>query len=187
MGDDRAGEVPRGGPRGLPRWAASLRFKLVLLVILAMGPALAVVVHGGLQRRGEALERAGQESLTTARTAARLEEAVFDDARQFLNAVALQPEVKHLAPGPKRAAFTITPRGEREPAVAAASFLARAAFLEGFERLRADAGGLLPYGASDPRIVPIARGLVREGGREWLGKFAKLHFKTTQAVLGGTA
>lgn len=91
---------------------------------------------------------------------------------------------KHLTPEAKRASFTIVPRGEREPAVAAASFLARAAFLEGFEPLRADAGGALPYGASDPRIVPIARGLFREGGLPWLRKFAKLHFKTTKAVVG---
>lgn len=92
---------------------------------------------------------------------------------------------KHLTAHAARAAFTSIVRGEREPAVAAASFLARAAFLAGFEGLRADAGGTLPYGASDPRIVPIARGLFREGGRGWLGKFAKLHFKTTLAVTGG--
>jgi ribonuclease HIII len=72
--------------------------------------------------------------------------------------------------------------GEANPAVAAASFFARAAFLREFERLRGLAGGELYLGASDPRIVPLARRLLREGGRPWLGQFAKLHFKTTMKL-----
>ena len=91
---------------------------------------------------------------------------------------------KHLSVGAKRAVFAMFPRAESEPAVAAASFLARAAFLRGMDTLRADAPVELPFGASDPRILDAARALVHEGGREWLGKFAKLHFKTTRKALG---
>jgi ribonuclease HIII len=65
---------------------------------------------------------------------------------------------KHLPAHAKKAAFTMITGGEREPAVAAASFLARAAFLRGFDALRADAGTDLPLGSSDPRIVPAPRG-----------------------------
>jgi PAS domain S-box-containing protein len=77
-------------------WLSSLRVKLLLLVVLAMGPALGVVIHAGLERRREALERAGIGAQSTARGAARLQEEVFDDARQFLNAVALFPGVRDL-------------------------------------------------------------------------------------------
>jgi ribonuclease HIII len=95
-----------------------------------------------------------------------------------------EPEhvLKHLTPAARQAAFSMIVGGESEPAVAAASFLARAAFLRGFARLQADAPVDLPLGASDPRIVPAARALVREGGMLWLAKFAKLHFRTTKSL-----
>jgi ribonuclease HIII len=92
---------------------------------------------------------------------------------------------KRLGPAARRAEFLMHVRAESEPAVAAASFLARAAFLRGMDELRALApDGFLPLGASDPRILGVARALHREGGLEWLGKFAKLHFKTTAKATG---
>jgi ribonuclease HIII len=86
-----------------------------------------------------------------------------------------------LGPMGRRASFTMRPGGESNPAVAAASFLARAAFLRGFAEAAALSGDeRLPRGASDPRIVPTARRLLREGGEAWLGKLAKLHFRVTE-------
>jgi ribonuclease HIII len=91
--------------------------------------------------------------------------------------------VQRLGPRSKRADFRMHPRGESNPAVAAGSFLARAAFLRGFDEVRDLSGEEgLPRGASDPRIVPIARRLFREGGEAWLGRFAKLHFRITERV-----
>jgi ribonuclease HIII len=90
--------------------------------------------------------------------------------------------ISRLLPAVKQVPFTMVPGGEAEPAVAAASWLARAAFLRGLARLQADAPVDLPLGASDPRIVPAARALVREGGMLWLAKFAKLHFRTTKSL-----
>lgn len=75
-------------------------------------------------------------------------------------------------------------RAESDFAVAAASILARAAFLRGLERLGQDIGVPLPKGAG-PQVDAVARKLVASQGREVLGKVAKLHFKTTQKVLGG--
>ena len=90
---------------------------------------------------------------------------------------------RHLGPAARRAAFTMRTGGESNPAVAAASFLARAAFLRGFDEVRNLAGDhVLPRGASDPRIATTARDLFREGGEPWLGRFAKLHFRVTDAA-----
>jgi ribonuclease HIII len=98
----------------------------------------------------------------------------FGDARHV---------TRHLGPAARRAAFTIRTGGESNPAVAAASFLARAAFLRGFDEVRNLAGDhVLPRGASDPRIEQTARALFREGGDAWLGRFAKLHFRVTLAA-----
>jgi ribonuclease HIII len=75
------------------------------------------------------------------------------------------------------------PRAEEVPAVAAASILARAEFVRRLEALSETAGMTLPKGASDI-VDDAARRLVRARGRDFLGRVAKLHFKTTLRVTG---
>lgn len=72
-------------------------------------------------------------------------------------------------------------RAEEDPAVAAASVLARAAFLRALNRLSTEAGAKLPKGAT--HVIPAAREVYRKGGLELLGRVAKLHFKTTKQVV----
>jgi len=74
-------------------------------------------------------------------------------------------------------------RAESDIAVAAASVLARAEFLHRLKRLGAEAGMELPKGASQ-MVVDAAKRLVQKNGRNALNQVAKLHFKTTQVVLG---
>lgn len=75
-------------------------------------------------------------------------------------------------------------RGEEDPVVAAASILARAAFLEGMEKLSQMAGMELPKGASQ-LVIDAGKRLVAKHGKESLEKYAKLHFKTLDKVLEG--
>jgi ribonuclease HIII len=75
------------------------------------------------------------------------------------------------------------PRAEEDPAVAAASILARAEFLWRLRSLSEAAGLELPKGAS-ALVETAARELVRREGAEALRRFAKVHFKTTERVLG---
>ncbi len=75
------------------------------------------------------------------------------------------------------------PKAEANIAVAAASVLARAQFLQWLERLSRQYGVDLPKGASDPRIVELAKEIVARYGRDELAKVAKLHFKTTKRVI----
>ena len=72
-------------------------------------------------------------------------------------------------------------RAESDPAVAAASVLARAAFVRAVERLSADLGIELPRGAT--HVLPAAREVVAKGGESLLRQVAKVHFKTTKQVL----
>jgi len=74
------------------------------------------------------------------------------------------------------------PRAEEDPAVAAASILARAEFLTRLHFLSKDVGFELPKGASD-LVEAAAVRLVKEKGAEVLAKVAKTHFKTTVRVL----
>jgi ribonuclease HIII len=76
-------------------------------------------------------------------------------------------------------------KAESDLAVAAASILARAEFLHRLKRLSDGIGTTLPKGAS--LAVELAgRMIVKKHGAERLGLVAKLHFKTTQAVLRKT-
>jgi len=72
-------------------------------------------------------------------------------------------------------------RAESDPAVAAASILARAQFLRSLEQLSEVAGIQLPRGAT--HVIPAARQIVQKGGAALLSQVAKVHFKTTKEVL----
>ena len=74
------------------------------------------------------------------------------------------------------------PKAESDLAVAAASILARAEFLIRLKRLSSEVGTTLPKGAS-PAVELAAKMVVKKHGQERLGSVAKLHFKTTKAVL----
>jgi len=74
------------------------------------------------------------------------------------------------------------PRAEEDPAVAAASILARAEFLARLGDLSRTVGIELPKGASE-LVEAAAVKLVREKGPDILQTVAKTHFKTTVRVL----
>jgi ribonuclease HIII len=75
-------------------------------------------------------------------------------------------------------------KAESDLAVAAASILARAEFLLRLKRLSGEVGTILPKGAS-PAVELAAKMIIKKHGRERLESVAKLHFKTTKAVLAG--
>jgi ribonuclease HIII len=74
------------------------------------------------------------------------------------------------------------PRAEEDPAVAAASILARAEFLTRLHFLSRDVGRELPKGAS-ALVEEAAVKLIREKGPDILRTVAKTHFKTAARVL----
>ena len=76
----------------------------------------------------------------------------------------------------------IRTKAEDNPAVAAASVLARAEFLVGLKEAGQEFGMELPKGAGRP-VDEVGRELFRVGGRVALEKVAKAHFKTTQKVM----
>lgn len=73
-------------------------------------------------------------------------------------------------------------KAEQNIAVAAASILARARFLEKLSKLSSEYKIDLPKGVS-AAVVNNAKKIFREYGEKHLRKVAKLHFKTTEKVL----
>lgn len=78
--------------------------------------------------------------------------------------------------------FVSRVRAEADLAVAAASILARAEFLNKLKRLGQDFGMELPKGATN--VIGPGKKLVAMHGPEALPKVAKMHFRTSDQVLG---
>lgn len=73
-------------------------------------------------------------------------------------------------------------KAESDVAVAAASVLARAAFLKGLKKLEEEHNVRLPKGASST-VTEAGRLIAREKGLPFLDKVSKTHFKTYQVLL----
>lgn len=100
---------------------------------------------------------------------------------QFANAKLMQQKLKHLD-----VQLEQRTRAEANPAVAAASIIAREQFLSGLRELSEEAAVDLHKGAGSP-VDAAAERFVAIHGREGLVKVAKLHFKNTQKIRGGRA
>jgi ribonuclease HIII len=73
------------------------------------------------------------------------------------------------------------PHAEDDLAVAAASILARAAFVSWLERTSQSLGFTIPPGVA-PVTIEAGRRLVAKRGRKVLGQYVKLHFRTVRAM-----
>lgn len=73
-------------------------------------------------------------------------------------------------------------RGEEDIVVAGASILARAAFVQGIEKLSQEYNMTLPKGAS-AKVVQAGQKFVTIHGKESLKDVVKLHFKTISQIL----
>jgi len=74
-------------------------------------------------------------------------------------------------------------RAEEDPVVAAASLLARHAFVQELAALSRRCGISLPKGAAS-HVIAVGKELIRRYDKQTLGQVAKLHFKTAAAVMG---
>lgn len=74
-----------------------------------------------------------------------------------------------------------TPKAERDVAVAAASILARASFLDSIKQLEGKANHTLPLGANE-RVINSAIEIVNNNDLHILKHFAKLHFRTYEEI-----
>lgn len=89
---------------------------------------------------------------------------------------------KALSRKKQKALLTQRTKAEQDLVVAAASILARAAFLEGLNKLEEQWQIPLPKGAST-RTVQSGIAFVKKHGPTLLGQVAKMHFKTAQEIL----
>ena len=81
----------------------------------------------------------------------------------------------------RKVLLTQRTKAEQDLVVAAASILARAAFLEGLEKLEQTWGVPFPKGAS-AMTIQAGKQLVQEHGNQVLTQVGKMHFKTARVI-----
>src|SRR5687768_3248027 len=85
---------------------ARIRVRLVLLVLLAVLPALGVVIYTAVEQRREGFAHARNETLRLVRTAAQTHDQSIESARQLLLALAETPAIQTRDSNACYAAFT---------------------------------------------------------------------------------
>lgn len=100
---------------------------------------------------------------------------------QFANPAVLQRALQEKGRGIELVQRT---KAESDPAVAAASILARERFVTWLRDTGASLGIALPKGVS-AAVKDSARRIAANEGAEGLARFAKMHFRTSAEVLGG--
>ena len=148
--------------------------------VIAIGPQKYNELYGKIKNLNRLLAWGHAKALETLLERVSCERAIsdqFGDERLILNA--LQEKGRKIV-------LEQRTKAESDLAVAAASIVARAEFLHRLKRLSDDVGTTLPKGAS-PAVELAGKMVVKKHGEERLGMVAKLHFKTTKAVLGTRA
>ncbi len=80
------------------RFFSSLRFRLILLVLLALVPSLALVIYTASEQRRLAAIQSQEHALQVARDAAQSQQDLVDSTHQFLSVLAELPAVHDLDP-----------------------------------------------------------------------------------------
>jgi len=94
------------------------------------------------------------------------------------------PQLVERALAAKKITITVRqrPRAESDPVVAAASILARDAFVRGLATLGNQVGLTLPKGGASPQLIAVGRQLLAKHGPEIFTTLAKTHFSTLQQI-----
>ena len=118
-----------------------------------------------------------------ARAIENLLERVPDCPRALCDQFGTKAQIERaLLPRGRKIILDARTKAESDIAVAAASILAREAFLRQMDALSREAGMALPKGAG-PQVKPAAAAVAKALGTEALGRFVKCHFKTLDEVL----
>ena len=72
--------------------------KLSTLIIIALLPALAIVLYTGFEQRNLSVDHAKQDVLLISSSLAEIQKDLTDSARQILSTLALLPEIREVNP-----------------------------------------------------------------------------------------
>ncbi len=88
------------------RFFASLRVRLIMVILLAVLPALGLIIYTAIEQRQQAMEAAKEGALRVVRTAAGNQDQLLDGTRQLLVTLAQFREIQRQDPVTCQALFT---------------------------------------------------------------------------------
>jgi ribonuclease HIII len=144
------------------------------------------IVRIGPEKYNELYEKFGNLNLLLGWGHATVIEQLFEKSgceRVIIDQFAAEHVVENaLKRKKKKVVLTQRTKAEQDLVVAAASIIARAAFLEGLEQLAQRWEVPFPKGANE-KIIHLGIQLIKKHGPQILGQVAKMHFKTAQVIL----
>lgn len=144
------------------------------------------IVRIGPEKYNELYEKFGNLNLLLAWGHATVIEALVEKSgceSVIIDQFAAEHVVENALKRKKRKVLlTQRTKAEQDVVVAAASILARAAFLEGLQQLEQKWELPLPKGASTQTIAAGVQ-LIKKHGLQILGSVGKMHFKTAQVII----
>lgn len=143
--------------------------------VISIGPAKYNELYGKFLNLNKLLEWGHARAIENVLEKQPCELVISD---QFANPAGLKRRLFDLG---KKVTLESRVRAEADIAVAAASILARAEFLNRLKRLGEEIGMDLPKGASS-LVIEAGKRVFAKHGDEGLAKVAKLHFKTSASV-----
>lgn len=184
VGEEAARELKQAGARDSKTLSAMGARAMALRVLDAVGEENARVVVLGPREYEARRAAAGNINKLLGEINVQILGELGDGVEVFVVDEFARAARSYIQPRvPRGVKLVVRPRAEDDAAVAAASILARSRYLEEMDRLSEVVGFELPRGAT--HVIGAARRLVRERGEEALRDAAKIHFGTTEKVLGG--
>jgi ribonuclease HIII len=147
--------------------------------VVAVNPVRYNQLYADLRRRGRKLN--DLVAWTHGRAVADLQERDLAFDAVVVDRFASTALIRRHMPGGVK--VLARPKAEDNPAVAAASILARARYLDRLASLTEEFGVTMRPGAGDP-VIRAGRELVDRHGAGVLEKVGKHHFRTTETILG---
>ncbi len=186
--DSIARALAAAGIMDSKRIASAARIRKLAAIIRGIPGIQTAIVAIGPEKYNELHTKLGSINRLLAwghaRTIALLHEKRPDCPRALSDQFA-RPEVLERALKGQKIAITLDQRtkAESDPAVAAASILARERFIDWMDKT-SEAGGIpLPLGAS-AAVIEAGKQMVERHGAASLGRVAKMHFRTRMQILG---
>lgn len=181
-----ARQFQEAGIQDSKRIGSDKRIRELAKVIKSTQGAVHSIVEIGPERYNQMYEQIGNLNKLLAWGHARVIEnlaSLRPDCPRALSDQFANPRVIERALMKQGRSLTLEQRtkAESDPAVAAASILARERFIDWLQKTGSQLGVVLPRGVS-AQVKDAARQIVARQGQEALGSFAKVHFKTASEI-----
>lgn len=182
-GEDAARKLREIGVRDSKDLTDTQSARLAALILNCVGPGNVCVVAPALEEYEARRAKAGNINRLLGEIDVEILAKLKDDVEVVIVDEFARATRSYIEPHvPAGVRLEVRVRAEDDAAVASASILARARYLEELGKLSERVGFVLPKGST--HVLGAGRRIFRERGEEGLTEVAKMHFSITEKILG---